>query len=304
MAIMITINAYAKINLFLHVLDRRPDEFHSLDTVYQAVSLKDRLVFEIDPSLERTMLDLLPHSSFDVPTDEKNLILKTVKFLEHCADKSINDVKIRLTKNIPVGAGLGGGSTDAAATLVALNRLCSLKLETQALWKGAESLGADVPFFLKGGTARGTGKGERIEPIHANLAYAVVIVYPGFAINTAYAYRLLDHARADSHEYADDRSVDVLRAALRNGDFEKFCTALKNDFHPVIEDHYPEIRTVTIALQDAGCPAAMLSGSGASVFGITRSIAQAERVKERLNVQYPYVAVAEPISRGFDIAET
>ncbi|MCD6385871.1 4-(cytidine 5'-diphospho)-2-C-methyl-D-erythritol kinase [Candidatus Sumerlaeota bacterium] len=297
------VKAYAKINLYLRVLGRRPDGYHNITTIYQTVDLADRLEFTFtspdDSSLHSPLLSLSPDSSFDVPTDESNLIIIAVKFLEKYADTKCKGLKIMLSKQIPIGAGLGGGSADAAATLVAVNRLCSLGLTQEELSNIALSVGADVPFFLQGGTALGEGRGERLSPLQNNLQYYVVIVFPGFSISTRMAYNSLEGLSSDVKEAVCEMQQIV--RVLGEGDVNQLCELIANDFSPVLEKRYPELTNVRGSLLSAGCSSAMLSGSGSAVFGICESKEKAEIVRAIMEKKYPYVYICEPTLKGIEI---
>jgi 4-diphosphocytidyl-2-C-methyl-D-erythritol kinase len=174
------LEAAAKINLALEVLGKRPDGYHEIATVMQTVDLSDRLALEDAEVLE------LSASAPDIPTDETNLALRAARALRDAAGIE-RGARITLDKRIPVAAGLGGGSTDAAATLVGLNRLWGLRWPVARLGEVAVTLGMDVPFFLRGGAALGTGRGERLEPL-AGGALALVLVHPRVGANTAEIY--------------------------------------------------------------------------------------------------------------------
>jgi 4-diphosphocytidyl-2-C-methyl-D-erythritol kinase len=291
--------AYCKVNLYLKVLDQRPDGYHELVTVFQTVSLFDTLEFFYESDGEDLSLSLAPTSSIKVPVDNTNLVIKSLKFLKRYADRDVKSVKIRLDKQIPVGAGLGGGSADAAAALVAVDRLCSLNCGDAALGQIAENVGADVPFFLKGGTALGRGRGELLTPLKNTAVYSVVIVYPGFSVHTGKAYGWVDEARQGSPK--DDFPLQDMVSALERGNIADLCSSMHNDFHDVVAQHHPEIACIRDRLLNSGCESAQLTGSGSAVFGICSSRETAESVRDELARHYPHVYCAEPTTRGIDI---
>lgn len=289
--------AYAKINLYLRVLEKRPDGYHNILTVYQTVSLADRVEFSLTPHDDTPpVLVLSPDSAFNLPTDENNLIIKAIKFLEDYADIKCRGLKIMLNKQIPIGAGLGGGSADAAATLVALNRIYSTGLTLESLSNIAISIGADVPFFLYGGTALGEERGEILIPVNSKAHYFVVIVFPGFPVSTRTAYSSLKGLMSDARKSVGE-SEQIVRA-LESGDVEKLCELIANDFSPVLEKQYPVLSDIRETLLSAGCRAAMLSGSGSAVFGICETKEEAEKVKALMDRKYSYVYICEPTSKG------
>lgn len=295
------VTVYAKINLFLCVGGRRSDGYHEIDTIYQTVRLADNLEFKRVRHLVAPELALSPESTFQAPLDDTNLIIKAIKLLEPFADKESKHVRVRLTKHIPVGAGLGGGSADAAATLVAMDQLCSLRLERATLTALAAKLGADVPVFIQGGTARGSGKGEILTTLTNRLMFYTIIVFPGFSINTARAYQLLSSAR--HRRYAPPDSGDMLVDAIESGDFGAFCSLMWNDFHEIMAQQYPELSRLEADLLDAGCSTAQLSGSGSALYGIVKQREHAEEIKALLEKKYPYIYVAEPTAQGIELKE-
>ncbi len=294
------VSAFAKINLFLRVDEKRPDGFHELETIFQNINLSDQLVFEQTSQSEDVLLTITPESTYSVDLKE-NLILKAVKFLEDSADKKIRNIRIHLTKHIPVGAGLGGGSSDSAATLIALNRLCSLEVSSEVIFDIALSLGADVPFFLRGGTALGKGRGERLYSLVNKIPCWYVVVYPGFSVSTAAAYHALDD-EVKTTGRTKQRIVAPIES-LEEGQEREFFDRLHNDFTRVVERMYPQIALIREKLVKAGCKRALLSGSGSAVFGICSGKEQAEEVGSELGKEFSDVYVCEPVHQGFLIHE-
>src|SRR5436190_8446884 len=178
---MIRLPAPAKINLFLEITGKRADGYHTLETVFQTVSLADELTFSLQTELTLTCSD--PR----LPTDESNLVMRAARGLRE-ALKEKRGARISLKKIIPTGAGLGGGSSDAATTLLALQKLWRRSLSTSRLARLAASLGADVPFFLKKGLCVATGIGDRLKPLRRLPRTSLVLVYPGFGVSTKAAY--------------------------------------------------------------------------------------------------------------------
>jgi len=268
----IAVEAPAKVNLFLEVVRRRPDGFHEIDTVFQAVSLYDRLSVAASPVLELEVTS----APVGVPRDARNLVWKAARAL---ADRTgvRAGARIRLTKGIPVGAGLGGGSSDAAAALAALNRLWRTDLSDEALIEVAAGLGSDVSFFIRGGTARGRGRGERLDPIDAAGVLWYVILWPGVAISTAEAYRRLDERPSEA-----PRTPDALIAALAAGDVEGIGGTTFNRLGPVAAAIEPRVGRALDRVRDSGAVAACVTGSGAAVFGLFDGRTSAERAAAQL----------------------
>lgn len=263
--------APAKINLFLDILRRRPDGFHDLHTAFLAVDLCDRITIDPAPAWS---LEIGGPCAAGIPTDETNLCLRAVRILEQHCGRPLAPHRICLTKHIPSGAGLGGGSSDAATVLALLNRGLELGLDQRALLALAARLGSDCAFFVEGGAAEATGRGERLEPLPARSA-SILIVWPRFAISTREAYAAL---RA---EMLGPRS-DV--AALRRwlfGHSDKIGDQ-RNTFEEALEPAYPLLRRLRMGLKSHGAVLARLSGSGSAVFGIFSRTAERDAAAEAL----------------------
>src|SRR6476620_4008134 len=254
----VTLPAFAKINLKLRVLGRRADGYHDLDTIFQTVSLHD--------TIEASLIDE-PHLTLScsdryLPV-ETNLVIRAARALqERYAVK--RGARIRLQKRIPTQAGLGGGSADAAMTLIALTKLWELNCPSDELIAIGSNLGADVSFFFYGGTARATGIGEQIEPLNDVEQTFLVILKPNANISTADAYRALDERSLTSLN-----SKSILSTSRPIADSDQIDIAnLTNDFEAVVFDLQPEIRRAKNALLKAGANQSLLAGSGSAVFGI------------------------------------
>lgn len=258
----------AKVNLVLEVLGKRDDGYHELITVMQAVDLSDRITLEDADGLE------LRSRSADVPADGRNLALRAARALRDASGTS-RGARITLDKRIPVAAGLGGGSSDAAAVLLGLNRLWRLRWPVERLDEVATTLGMDVPFFLRGGAARASGRGERIEPLQSR-ALGLVLVNPRFPVSTAEMY-----ARVTPAMYSDGRHAKTLAEQLRRGP-ARVAASLYNGLEAAAIAAYPPIGRVRMALLAAGALGALMSGSGPTVFGIARSFEHARQIRRRV----------------------
>jgi len=272
----ITLPAFAKINLGLRVRGRRADGYHEISTVFQTVTLHDKLTFEAGPD-ER--LELVC-SDPDIPTDQSNLVLRAALALRERYDVS-RGARVSLEKRIPAGGGLGGGSSDAAVALVALARLWEIKTDVLELSALGARLGADVPFFLAGGTALGTGTGTDITPLEDAPKMHLVVVTPGVRVSTAEAYKLLN-APALTKETAVV-NLSVSRAEAEFSGFLRGVTS--NDFEAVVVRLQPEVGRARAALWGVGARRAMLSGSGSSVFGVFESKGEAGLAREVLKAE-------------------
>ena len=266
----LTLRTSAKVNLVLEVLGKRGDGYHELSTVLQAVDLFDRLVLEEDEALT------LRSSDPALPTDEANLVVKAARLLMGAAGVS-RGARIALEKRIPMAAGLGGGSSDAAATLWGLNRLWGLRWSGARLAELAVELGMDVPFFLSGGRALATGRGERLEPLSASPALSLVIVTPGFPLSTREVYGRVPAGLRD-----DGRRTERLIRALASRNSSRVAASLYNALETVVELAYPQIGRIKQALMSAGALGSVLSGSGPTVLGVARSADHARQLRDRV----------------------
>ncbi|HEX2929237.1 MAG TPA: 4-(cytidine 5'-diphospho)-2-C-methyl-D-erythritol kinase [Candidatus Binatia bacterium] len=272
------IRAPAKINLNLRVLGKRPDGYHLLDTVMLPVSLYDEIEIRRIRSEGNTNShdEGLIKVSCDhplVPGGEKNIVYRAARLIIQRA-KSEPSVRIHIRKRIPVGAGLGGGSTDAAATLIGLNRMLRLRFSQTTLEKMALSLGADVPFFIRARPARARGIGERLYPLRRVPRFWLVIVYPGFPVSTAWAFRKLPSTLTKAPVNTS------IPSSLKS--FDRLANLLVNDLEIVTLKRYPKIRLLKERLLHQGAAGGLMSGSGSSVFGIFGSRRQAAKAWRRL----------------------
>ena len=252
-----TLPSFAKINWSLRILGKRPDTFHELVTVFQTVSLHDTIHFADAEKLE------LRCDDDRIPVDERNLIIRAAIGLQKAAGVK-KEALLFLEKRIPSPGGLGGGSSNAATALIGLARLWQLDFEASDLHTIATGLGSDVSFFLTGGTALGTGRGETIEPMDDIDEKWMLIVTPTINVSTREAFEGLNHATLTNDEL--NRILTVCRTGA---DLLDPChPVLINDFEASVFHAYPEIGRLKQALLDLGAVNAALSGSGASVFAI------------------------------------
>ena len=269
----ILLRPHAKINIGLHVLHRRPDGYHDIETIFHEVNWHDEI------ELHRAEGISMECSSPAVPTDSENLCMKAAALLRQWSAYE-HGVNIRLTKNIPVGGGLGGGSSDAAAVLVGLNELWNLALPPEELQRLAGQLGSDVSFFIQGGSAYATGRGEVLRHGNFRVPFWILLVTPPIHVSTAWAY---SHAvpRPDMHSEG--------LAAVFEGDLGRspdLLLQVENDFEIPVFAHYPAIRDVKQRLLDAGAALALMSGSGSSVFGLFREEEDANKAASQFSAEY------------------
>jgi 4-diphosphocytidyl-2-C-methyl-D-erythritol kinase len=269
---MVRVRAHAKINLHLGILRQRADGYHDVETVLQALALHDTLTCEIHDGPFGLRCDRA-----DVPVDASNLVWRGAALLAEATGRGPLDTtrtRITIEKRIPMQAGLGGGSADGAAALLALVRLWDLDIasDSRVLHEIAARLGADVPFFLDGGTALGVGRGDDLRPLPAFPSSAVVIVMPPFGVPTADAYRWHDARTAASEE--------IGRWPKASSQWREWLPRCRNDFEAVVGERYPEVPETIGRLRRAGASLAALSGSGAAMFGVFESPAAAGRAAE------------------------
>jgi 4-diphosphocytidyl-2-C-methyl-D-erythritol kinase len=261
--------AYGKINIGLRILRKRSDGYHDIETVFHQIDLYDELSIEPADSV------ILKTSSSGIPTDAANLCVRAAElFRQNTGFRK--GVEIQLKKNIPVGAGLGGGSSNAASILVALNTFWNIGMERQRLESIASQLGSDVPFFLQGGTAAGTSRGEILEHFHLNIPYWMITATPSIHISTAWAYanvKLKEQPKTMPLRILVERSMD---------NPVQIRTLIQNDFEQLVFQMHPQIRILKEKLESAGAFFAQLSGSGSSVFGLFRDESAAKALSNEL----------------------
>lgn len=263
----------AKVNLYLEVGARRGDGFHDLRTLFHTVGLYD--------TLELATADRLAFRStgLPVPRGRRNLVLRAAERL--AAETGCRKgAAIRLTKRIPTGAGLGGGSADAAATLIGLTRLWNLRIPHISLLRIASALGSDVPFFLHGGAAIGSGRGEKLRPIPSRLDGAAVILKPGFGMPTSAAYAALDRTAQDRAACRATTLRSVERA-VRRGDLDLLHT--HNDFEQPVFRLHPSLRLLRARMLVNGGHPVVLAGSGSALVGLCRNLRIATAAKRALS---------------------
>jgi 4-diphosphocytidyl-2-C-methyl-D-erythritol kinase len=271
------LRAFAKINLDLRVLGRREDGYHELKTIFQAVDWSDEILLEPSHRFE--------FSASGVPDDDTNLVVRAVRAYERLAGITAN-VRIRLTKHIPIGRGLGGGSSDAAVTFIGLQRLFKLALPFEEVPRVLRDLGADVPFFALGGRAAGYGRGDDVYKLDDATDYWVLLVDPGVMIPTVDAYSWLTLTDKTNN-------IEGFRPET-----DHICTGdvWTNDFEPPVFSRYPELAEIKEKLLSLGAYRAALSGSGSAMFGQFQLISDAIRAGSVLGGRFR-VKVAKPLPR-------
>jgi 4-diphosphocytidyl-2-C-methyl-D-erythritol kinase len=270
-----------KVNLLLNILGRRPDGFHELETLLHPVNLCDRLTFERGGrQVELTCNDAR------LPADGRNLVHRAATAFLQAAHLS-EGVRIHLEKNIPLAAGLGGGSSNAATTLLALNELFGAPLAPAQLPELAATLGSDVPFFLQSRPALATGRGEAIQPVDffpALRGARLLLIHPGFGISTAWAYQNL--ARFPAALNGRPGRAQQLIALLRGDDLEAAGRAFYNSLEAPAFDKYPLLALYQEFLRSHGAAAALMSGSGSTTFALVARANVAETLREKFLAKF------------------
>ena len=277
---MISVNAFAKVNLGLFVVGRRPDGFHDLETVFFPIGLHDFITVAPSSSIQLRC----DHPS--VPTDASNICWKAVQQLQEATAVS-SGACISIIKRIPVGAGLGGGSSDGAAVLKTLPSLWGKEVPMTTMNDVALSLGSDVPFFLHEGPAYGEGRGERLTPMTVRMPYWLLLVNPGIHVSTPWAYRRLSEVRNGAFPHRPS-----LRSLIAHAGPEWYLHA-ENDFESVVFAEHPEIAGVKEQLTGSGAVVSLMSGSGSSVFGLFQTRAAAEHAAAQFPSHY-LVHITDP----------
>ncbi len=245
----------AKINIGLNIISKRNDGYHNIETIFYPVKLSDKLFFKRSDSISIITNDP------SLPTDQRNLIYKSIMILSEFVGKPLN-VNVEVEKNIPVFAGLGGGSSNAAVTLIALNEIFNLDLSKVDLMKLAIKIGSDVPFFILNQAAFAQGRGEILTPLpELRMNYKILIVVPKIKISTAWAY---------SNFKKSTKKIDLSSIKTIN-DFEENKCKITNDFENIVFPSYPELEKIKTTLLENGAVFSLLSGSGSSIYGLFSS---------------------------------
>ncbi|MFQ5730258.1 MAG: 4-(cytidine 5'-diphospho)-2-C-methyl-D-erythritol kinase [Waddliaceae bacterium] len=284
----IRVPSYAKINLGLLIHGRRRDGFHEIETILQQIDLRDEIEVSSDKSPEIRFSCNNPN----LPADASNLCVRAAVLLKQKTGVT-SGVTIRLNKTIPVGAGLGGGSSNAAATLLALNQLWGLNLEAGVLQKWSAELGSDVPFFIRGGAAIATGKGEILQPRKELAHLPILVVFPKLAISTQWAYGQLNLSLTKKKKNANLASFNDI-----NFNMVDFTKTLRNEFEEIIFAEFPVLRQIKKQMEESKALFSSLSGSGSALFAIFRHETEARMASTKFRNAYP-TFVTHPIKWGF-----
>ena len=286
MSVTLREGAFAKINLTLDVLGKRPDGYHDIQSVMQTISIRDDVEVEVGTAKPWT----LSCDKEDVPQDSSNLAWKAAEMFCRAAKRDPEGVAIRITKRIPTQAGLGGGSADAAAVLRALNRHYDYPFSIYALAELGAEVGSDVPLCTLGGTVLCQGRGERLRKLPDLPETLFVVCKPDFPVSTPELYRRLDEtaiARRPDHT--------AMEAAIVQGDVGAIAGQLCNVFEPVVTEKHLELNYIKSLMNSYGALGFAMSGSGPSVYAIAPSFEYAAVICTMLKDNYPQVFIAKTV---------
>ena len=278
--------AYAKLNLTLDVLGKREDGYHDLQSVMQTISVRDDVEIDIGTGKPWKLLC----DKEGIPTDESNLAWKAAKVYCDALHKDPGGIEIRITKRIPSGAGMGGGSADAAAVLRALNDYYGNPLSLFALAELGAEVGSDVPFCVLCGTAMVEGRGERVRKLPDMPDCIFVIVKPDFSVSTPELYKKIDEVAIAKRP--DNKAME---SALLAGDLLKVSHNLCNVFDPVVTDEHLELNYIKSLMHQYGAVGYQMTGSGSAVFAIVSEFEVAAVICNMLKENFPQVFIGKPV---------
>lgn len=274
------VKAYAKINLGLHIVGKRQDGFHDIETIFHRINLYDEINIENSADIS------ISCSNPSIPTDSANLCWKAAELLRKESGIT-HGARIEIKKSIPVGAGLGGGSSDAAAVLTALNSMWNLSFDRITLNKLALQLGSDVPFFLETSSAYAEGRGEKLTLIELNLPYWIVLVNPKIHISTPWAYtRLSEHRNGIFPQRP--QLIDRIGTSPVTGVLQA-----ENDFEEIVFMEHQKIKKIKLQLNELGALLSLMSGSGSTMFGLFSDMVSALNAVQFFSKEY-FVHMTEP----------
>ena len=278
--------AFAKLNLTLDVLGKRPDGYHDIKSVMQTVSVRDDIEIDLDTGKPWNLLC----SDETIPADERNLAWKAARLYFDTIGKEPDGIEIRITKRIPVQAGMGGGSADAAAVLRALNRHYGHPLSIPALAELGGQIGSDVPFCVLCGTAMAEGRGERLRKLPDLPDCFFVICKPDFSVSTPELYNKIDSEPI--HKHPDHTAME---SALLAGDLGKICENIYNVFDSIVTKEHLELNYIKSIFNSYGAVGMQMTGSGSAVFCIVPEFEFAAVICSMLKENYPQVYIAKAV---------
>jgi len=284
------VKAYCKINLFLNITGKRDDGYHNIDTLFQSINLYDTLDFEEADEFSINITEK------NIPLNQQNTVTKAYMLFKEEFEKidpgKWRNFSVFVNKNVPIGAGMGGGSSDGASVLKFLNNFYSNPFSNETLEKMALSIGADTVFLLKGGTAAGSGLGEKLEFLDYREfdKYNVLVVYPNIHISTKWAYENVQKYLTNDKNLFKINSLKI--------DFTEFIRSLKlsyNVFEPLVYNYYPRLHEIKDKIEKRGPILTMMTGSGSAIYGIFKEELQIEQLKREFAGNI--IFLAKPISQ-------
>lgn len=286
----IKVNAPAKVNLAVDVLGRRPDGYHSVSLVLQAISLSDTITITTTDTKEITVTC----NDSNVPTDKTNIVYKSAERFFRYTKVENEGINIDIHKVVPSQAGLGGGSSDGAATVMGLNKLYNTRLKNKDMEEICSYIGADVPFFINGGTQLATGIGTDMEKLHSMPDCTIVICKPDVNVSTKEAYDAIDAQPPKQFKYSDELIKGIYMRSLNS-----VCTSMYNDFDVFLD--IKEVNDIKKLMYKLKANGACMSGSGSAVFGVFKNEKNAIKCVEKLKETYPQTFLCKPIKSGCSI---
>ena len=280
------VNSYAKVNLYLKIGKKLGSGYHNLQSVMQRIELGDNMTFE--PISEDRII--VESTNMEI-SNEENLAYKAALLLKK-KYKVKHGVRIHIEKNVPLEAGLGGGSSNAATTLLNLNKLWGLKLKEKPLIELASQIGSDVPFFTGENAALVEGIGDKIKWIKKSFSINIVLINPGFRVSTKWAYSAFDRQKP---KIKTDANINDLIKAIEKKDIKEIANNLHNDFEPIVTKKYKVMEEIKTNLIRNDALNACISGSGPTVFGIFNSIYEAREAFFKIQYDYPFVFLTKTI---------
>ncbi|MBS3100802.1 4-(cytidine 5'-diphospho)-2-C-methyl-D-erythritol kinase [Candidatus Woesearchaeota archaeon] len=280
------IPSYAKINLYLKIGRRLGSGYHQIQSVMQKIELSDSI--EVESLSEDKIIVECTNKELE---NENNLAYQAALLLKK-KFKAKQGARIFIEKNVPIEAGLGGGSSDAATTLMNLSKLWSLRLKEKQLIDLAAQLGSDVPFFIGENAALVEGIGDRIKRIKKSFSINIVLINPGFRVSTKWAYSAFDRQKPKIKTKAD---IKALVKAIEKKDIKEIANNLHNDFEPIVAKRYKIVADIKNSLLKNDALNAIVSGSGPTVFGVFNSIYEAREAFFKIQYDYPFVFLTKTI---------
>ncbi|MBX9879017.1 MAG: 4-(cytidine 5'-diphospho)-2-C-methyl-D-erythritol kinase [Candidatus Obscuribacterales bacterium] len=284
----LAVKTQAKVNLTFDIVSLLPDGYHEVATLMQAIDLGDNLTFAFTRGAFN--VDIMLREGQDkkqFPLDDSNLIYKAAyAFFKKCPQLEPLSIRVDVEKNIPIAAGLAGGSSNAAATLMALNEFYGQPLAGEELQDLARTLGADVPFCVAGGIAVGLGRGDLLKSVESSMPLNFCLVKPkNIALSTPWVYKQYDIYLAEKSGGIRRPNLENAVGAISFGELESAIEAFGNVFEPVVYAHYPELAELKQMLQSYGCPYVQLTGSGPTIFALTSDLEMAHFVRSKLKAR-------------------